>query len=141
MRDRTFDDIVLADLRQMHRNVRDQMHRNVRDQVFLLGFAHETVEVTGLNEVIILGVMLRRVIPGRSTHLYRRPELLAGLDRATKAVWLIIFFASAVSVESHVAVGVVVIYRSRVGTVDRQLAVVDAQPVAMHIGIREQPAL
>ena len=76
MRDRTLDDIVLADLREMH--------RNVRDQVFLLGFAHETVEVTGLNEVIILGVMPRRVIPGRSTHLYRCPQLLAGLTGPPK---------------------------------------------------------
>src|ERR1019366_8995661 len=56
VRDRSFDDVFAADLREAC--------RDVRDQSLLLLVAHQPVEVSGLNEVVVVAMMHRRVISG-----------------------------------------------------------------------------
>ena len=62
------------------------------------------------------------------------------LRRAAEAVWLIVYFRPAVSIEAHRAVLVVGVIRA-LRFVHRQGVVVDAQAVAVRIGIRDQSPL
>src|SRR6266436_7492801 len=62
VRYRAFDDVVLADLREMT--------GDIAHQPLLLCFAQQTVEIPGLYEIIVFGVKLRRVISRKPVHLH-----------------------------------------------------------------------
>src|SRR5271167_2910448 len=87
--DRTFDDIFAAHLRQAG--------CDVRDQSLLLLIAHQPVEISGLNEVIVVAMVHKCMIFGEPRDLDRRPQRLARLLRTAVAVGFAVLLATVVA--------------------------------------------
>src|SRR5690606_11794550 len=143
---------------------------DVGDQAVLLLGGHQPVELTGLEEVVVLGVLRGGVGAGVAGHGERRRQRAAGLERAAVGVGLVVLGVAALGgrrrrasglARAVVVVGLVVlgvaargVGRHAVGRpvvaraaghvprgVDRELGVVDAEAVAVCVGVGEQPAL
>src|SRR5690606_9287039 len=116
---------------------------DVGDQAVLLLGGHQPVELTGLEEVVVLGVLRGGVGAGVAGHGERRRQRAAGLDRAVVGVGLVVLGVAALGVGRHEAVPPVVVRAAGhvPRGVDRELGVVDAEAVAVCVGVGEQAAL
>ena len=117
-------DLAKLDLAANRPHVRD----DVVDEPCLLVRLHQAEEITGLRKVVVTGILLVEPF-GESAELKTGGRFLERriLDRASIAVRLVVWRATAVIVETHGAVPLVVVdARLRVaGTVHRELLIVE----------------
>src|SRR5690606_25484564 len=108
----------------------------VVEQHLLLFRRHQPEQVAGL---LVIVVVVVAVVPpvGVAVDLQRRLAVLGLLLPLVEAVGLVVEHAAVVAVGAALAVAVVAVHRAARG-VDRDLVVVDAQPVALRVGVVEQ---
>src|SRR5208282_127866 len=110
--DRTFNNVFAANLRKAR--------CDVFDQPLLLLFAHDAVESARQNEVVVIAMTYRRVVSRKLGDFDRRPQRLAGLLRAAKAVGLVILLAPIVAIRAHYAIAAVIMRFRRMRPIDWQ---------------------
>ena len=113
--------------------------RGVLEEDLLLGWAHQAEELAGLG--VIVGIVLAEVPgPCRTGDREERLSVFRLLLPFAKTVGLVADGRTGVAVHAHLPVAVRGV-RKTSGTVDRDLVVVDAQPVALCVPVGEEAPL